>query len=186
MLNKYLEYAENKKKNEIKKKKDKESKDYYSVNNLKIFINVLNLFNERYSHLISRESAENKKIEDDEVYRQNTNEVEEFIKFFNKLQINEKKEKKDTKEKESKKDKEEKDDKKKKVKKDYLELSAKDNHISDLFLDPDNKYGVIYKKILQEFIKKQNDELSYLLEQKIIEGKIDVNSINRINIQQIK
>ena len=72
------------------------------------------------------------------------------------------------------------------MKKDYLELSAKDNHISDLFLDPDNKYGGIYKEILKQFIKKQNDELTDLLEKKIMDGKIDVNSTNKINIQQIK
>ena len=186
VLNKYLIYAEEKRKTGMHKKKDSDTKDYYSLNNLKVFITVLNLFNENYSHLISRDKAESTKIEDDEIYRKNTKEVEEFIKFFNKLQKNEKKEKKDTKEKESKKDKEEKDDKKKKVKKDYLELSAKDNHISDLFLDPDNKYGGIYKEILKQFIKKQNDELTDLLEKKIMDGKIDVNSTNKINIQQIK
>ena len=85
-----------------------------------------------------------------------------------------------------KKRKDEKDEKKKKDRKNCLQLSAKDNHISDLFLDPENKYGVIYKKILQKFIKRQNDELHDLLEKKIIEGKIDVNSANKINIQQIK
>ena len=113
VLNKYLIYAEEKRKTGMHKKKDSDTKDYYSLNNLKVFITVLNLFNENYSHLISRDKAESTKIEDDEIYRKNTKEVEEFIKFFNKLQKNEKKEKKDTKEKESKKDKEEKDDKKK-------------------------------------------------------------------------
>ena len=54
------------------KKKDSDSKDYYSLNNLKVFITVLNLFNENYSHLISRDKAESTKIEDDEIYRQNT------------------------------------------------------------------------------------------------------------------
>jgi len=186
VLNKYLIYAENKRKTKIQKKKDNDTKDYYSLNNLKVFISVLNLFNERYSHLISRDKAENIKIEDDDIYRQNTKEVEEFIKFFNKLQNNESKTKKDKKEKEDKKQKEKKDEKKKKDKKDCLQLSAKDNHLSDLFLDPENKYGVIYKNILQEFIKKQNNELSDLLEKKIIDGKIDVNSTNKINIQQIK
>ena len=163
-----------------------DTKDYYSLNNLKVFIKVLNLFNETYSHLISRDKAESIKIEDDEIYRQNTKEVEEFIKFFNKLQSSEMKEKKDSKEKDVKKTKKDKDEKSKKDKKDYLQLSAKDNHISDLFLDPENKYGIIYKSILQEFIKRQNDELADLLEKKIIDGKIDVNSTNRINIQQIK
>ena len=53
-------------------------------------------------------------------------------------------------------------------------------------MDPENKYGIIYKTILQQFIKRQNDELADLLEKKIIDGKIDINSTNRINIQQIK
>ena len=181
MLNKYLDYAKNKKTNEIKKKKD-DNKDYYSLNNLKIFINVLNLFNERYSHLIPREFAENKKIEDDELYKQNTNEIEEFIKFFNELQKSESKGNKDI---NHKKENENKDDKKKE-KKNYLQLSSKENNLSDLFIDLENKYGIAYKKILEEFIKRQNYELSDLLDKKIIDGKIDVNSTNKINIQQIK
>ena len=163
VLNKYLIYAENKRNARIKKKKDNNIKDYYSLDNLYLFINVLNLYDKKYSHLISREKAENIKIEDDEIYRQNTKEVDKFIKFFNDLEKNEKKDKKDC-----------------------LKINAKYNYISDLFLDTENKYGVIYKKILQGFIKRQNNELSYLLEQKIKEGKIDVNSTNRINIQQIK
>jgi len=163
VLNKYLIYAENKRNARIKKKKDNNIKDYYSLDNLYLFINVLNLYDKKYSHLISREKAENIKIEDDEIYRQNTKEVDKFIKFFNDLEKNEKKDKKDC-----------------------LQINAKYNYISDLFLDTENKYGVIYKKILQGFIKRQNNELSYLLEQKIKEGKIDVNSTNRINIQQIK
>ena len=171
VLNKYLIYSKEKRKAGIQKKKDTDTKDYYSLNNLKVFIKVLNLFNDTYSHLISRDKAESIKIEDDEIYRQNIKEVEEFIKFFNELQISEKKEKKDNKEKD---------------KKDYLQLSAKDNYISDLFLDPENKYGIIYKSILQKFIKRQNDELADLLEKKIVDGKIDINGINRMNIQQIK
>jgi hypothetical protein len=183
VLNKYLIYAEEKRKIGTQKKKDGVAKDYNSLNKLKVFINVLNLFNENYSHLISRDKAEMIKIEDDKIYRQHTKEVEEFIKFFNHLQSSESKAKKDNEEKEDIKEKDKKDEKKKK---DYLQLSVKDNHLSDLFLDPENKYGIIYKKILKEFIKRQNNELSDLLEKKIIQGKIDVNSSNKISIQQIK
>ena len=208
ILNRYLEYTKNKKRNGNKKKKDE---NYYSLDNLNIFISVLNLFHEKYSHAISREFAENKILEDDEIYRQNTNKIDKFIKFFNKLQESEnKKGKKDKKEKKEKKvntkdneDKEEKNDKKDKNKedkkkkeekdenknnddKDFLQLSAKDNHLSDILLDPENKYGKAYKVILQKFIERQNNELSDLLDKKIIDGKIDVNSTNKINIQQIK
>jgi hypothetical protein len=96
-----------------------------------------------------------------------------------------KKDKKD-KNKEDKKKKEEKDENKNNDDKDYLYLSAKDNHLSDILLDPENKYGKAYKEILQKFIERQNNELSDLLDKKIIDGKIDVNSTNKINIQQIK
>ena len=214
ILNRYLEYTENKKRNGNKKKKDE---NYYSLDNLNIFISVLNLYHEKYSHAISREFAESKILEDEEIYRQNTNKIDKFIKFFNKLQESEnkkvKKDKKDKKEKkekkvntknnedkedkmdkkdkkdknkEDKKKKEEKDENKNNDDKDYLYLSAKDNHLSDILLDPENKYGKAYKEILQKFIERQNNELSDLLDKKIIDGKIDVNSTNKINIQQIK
>ena len=60
------------------------------------------------------------------------------------------------------------------------------NHLSDFFLDPETEYGKSYKNILKKFIERQNNELTELLENKIISGKIDVNSANKINIQQIK
>ena len=193
ILNRYLEYTENEKKNMNKKKK--EDKDYYSLDNLNIFISVLNLYNEKYSHLISREYAETKIIEDEEIYRSNTKLIEKFIKFFNKIKENESKKnkekteiKKPNKNKKDKKteDKIEEDKRNKKLdEKSILKLSDK-SHLSDFLLDPENKYGKSYKLILQKFIERQNDELTNLLERKIIDGKIDVNGGNRINIQQIK
>ena len=72
-----------------------------------------------------------------------------------------------------------------KDKKDFLALSIK-NHLSDVLLDPCNPYGEAYISILHKFIVIQNNELSDLLDKKIIEGKIDPNSTNKINIQQIK
>ena len=196
MINKYLEYSKNKQTSDSKKNKEE---NYYSLDNLNTFISAINLFNEKYSHLISRDFAEGKLLEDDEVYRQNSKTIDKFITFFNKLQESENKGKKDskgkTKEKEDKKDKKAKDkdkdkeDKikkdKKKDKKDFLKLTIK-NHLSDVLLDPSNSYGQAYIDILNKFIGVQNNELSDLLDKKIIEGKIDPNSTNKINIQQIK
>ncbi len=194
MINKYLEYSKNKQTSDSKKNKEE---NYYSLDNLNTFISAINLFNEKYSHLISRDFAEGKLLEDDEVYRQNSKTIDKFITFFNKLQESENKGKKDskgkTKEKEDKKDKKAKDkdkeDKikkdKKKEKKDFLQLTIK-NHLSDVLLDPSNSYGQAYIDILNKFIGVQNNELSDLLDKKIIEGKIDPNSTNKINIQQIK
>lgn len=65
ILNRYLEYYETEKRNENKKKK--EDNDYFSLDNLNTFISVLNLFNDNYSHLISRDFAESKIFEDDEL-----------------------------------------------------------------------------------------------------------------------
>ena len=66
-----------------------------------------------------------------------------------------------------------------------LELNAK-NHLSDFLIDSENKYGKKYIIILRKFIERQNNELENLIKKKIKDGKIDNNSANRINIQQIK
>ena len=188
ILNKYLEYTKAEKKNENKKKKD--DKDYYSLDNLNTFINVINLYNEKYSHSIPREAAE-KIIEDEEIYRGNIKLVDKFIKLFNKIKENEinqddeKSIKKEEKKNQNKRDDGKRSRAKKKDEKNILKLSTK-NHLSDFFLDPETEYGKSYKNILKIFIERQNNELTELLEKKIIRGKIDVNSANRINIQQIK
>ena len=83
VLNSYLKYDKNKKINETKKNKEE---NYYSWDNINTFISVLNLFNEKYSRTITRQAAKNKILEEDEVYQQNKNKVEKFIKFFNQLQ----------------------------------------------------------------------------------------------------
>lgn len=90
VLNSYLKYDKNKKINETKKNKEE---NYYSWDNINTFISVLNLFNEKYSHTITRQAAKNKILEEDEVYQQNKNKVEKFIKFFNQLQERENKKK---------------------------------------------------------------------------------------------
>ena len=64
--------------------------------------------------------------------------------------------------------------------KDFLQLNAKKNHLFDILLDQENKYGKAFKVILQKFIERQNNELSDLLEHKIFDGK------KLISIAQIK
>ena len=194
--------------NQQKKKDEK----YYSLDNLYMFINVLNLFSEKYSHVITKEFAESKILADDEIYQQNETKIEKFIKFFNKLQeinykekkrkeeiieIEEVKEDKEGKEEgnekndeneknENEKNENEKNDEKEKKDKDYLKLSASENHLADILLDPENKYGKAYKIILKKFIEKQNNELCELFQIKINDGKIDANSTFKIYVQQIK
>ena len=65
-------------------------------------------------------------------------------------------------------------------------MDVKKNNLSYILLDPQNKYERVYNEILKEYIKMQNEDVSDLLDKKIIDGKIDINRTNRINIQQIK
>ena len=39
--------------------------------------------------------------------------------------------------------------------KDFLQLNAKKNHLSDILLDQENKYGKVYKVILQNLLKNE-------------------------------
>ena len=178
ILKRYLEYFEIKKRNDSRKKKEV---NYYSLDNLNLFITVLNLFSEKYSHLITRESAKTKVLENEDLYRTNSSLIDKFIKYFNQLIIlSESKEKKETDENiNDKNDEIQKDDDKNCKDKAIFKLSAK-NNISDFLIDPESEFGKAYKMILQKFIENQNNELSDLLNSKIIEGT------NEINIQQIK
>ena len=143
----------------MRKKKEKDI-DYYSLDSLNTFITVLNLFNEKYNHSISRYFAENQVLEDKEIYRNNKDLIDNFILFFNNLQKSEKKGKKDKKEKEKK------EEKKRNNEKNLLEINAK-NHLSDFLIDPENKYGKKYIIILRKFIERQNNELETLIKKKL-------------------
>ena len=151
------------------------------------FISVLNLFNEKYTRKITRQTAQNKILKEDKVYLQNKNKVEKFIKFFNKLQESESKKKQNKVDKKEDKNKEEKKDEKNVIiEKEILKLNVEENHLSDIFLDPESKNGKAYKAILQKIIETQNNELSDLLDKKNFDENINVSNINKINIQQIK
>jgi len=151
VLRKYLSYEE-----------QKESKDIYSLDNLNLFNNVLNLFYDKYSNQISRENSEKETVKQSDIYKDKANEnsIKKFIKKYNKF----------------------------KYKDDFdniLKLTL-ENKICDFFLIDDNKYGNSYKKIYKIFIDKQNKELESLLNEKISLGEFNYNCKNRINIQQIK
>ena len=77
VLNKYLEYQNN-------KNKRNEYSDY-SLDNLNLFNSVLNLFNEKYSNKITREFAEKVLLKDEEIYLKNKELIDKFIAFYNSL-----------------------------------------------------------------------------------------------------
>ena len=153
MLNKYLE----------DKKISKKDDDKYSLNNLMIFNQVLNLFSEKYSNKITKESGETQILKDSDIYRNaNVKLIDNFIKLYNNFEL---------------------EDKEKKIK---LKLNANKNCLCDFFLYDDNHYGKSYKKIYEEFIKKQNKELEYLFDIKCHDGVLGGNCKNKISVQQIK
>ena len=148
ILIKYLEY-----KTRLKKEKDH---DFYSPDNLITFNKVINLFNEQYSHEITRDKAGKLVILESEIYQQNTELINDFIRFYNKY---------DSK---------------------YKDLNANKNYLSDCFLDENNKYGKTYIKLYEKFAKMQNEKLEEILNIKSKQGKYNINSIMKINIQGIK
>ena len=79
MINKYLDYNMNKKKED----------DKYILNKLSIFNKVLNLISEKYSHKITRENAEKKLLKDTEIYKnaELAKLIDKFIEFYNELKI---------------------------------------------------------------------------------------------------
>ncbi len=132
----------------------------YSLDNLVIFNEVLNLFNEKYFYSIKRDKAETlqlKDLKDEDIYNQNRNEIKSFINFYNNLKYNN-------------------------TKNEKLILSE-ESKLADFFVDDGNEYGKSYKKIYGEFIKEQNDEISDLLDNKIENEIFERNCKDKINIQ---
>ncbi len=154
ILNKYLEY----------KKKKNDDNDKYSLRDLSLFNEVLNLFNDKYSNQISREFAEKTLIKNSDIYEPNKDLIEDFIDLYNDLEIIE-----------------ENDGKKEKLK-----LNINKNYICDFLLLDENKYGRSYKKIYQKYIELQNKELENLLDIKIDKRIFNDNCKIKINVQQIK
>ena len=148
VLKRYLEYYNSKK-----------EKNNYSLDNLNNYNNILNKFNEYYSHLIERGKAKEIILEEAEIYKGDNKElIDEFIAFYNSLKIQ-------TKEKE-------------------LSLSVK-SKLCDFFIDDSNDIGKSYKDIYTKFINEQNNQISNLLDIKIEKGIFDDECKIKINIQDI-
>ena len=134
-------------------------KEVYSLKKLEIFNGVLNLISEEYLCKISREDAEKNIIKEDEIYKENSEIIDNFIKFYNDL-------------------------KKKNEKKKILKLDI-ESKLSNFFVDDNTDIGKSYKEIFKEFIKKQNEELEPLLKIKIDNEVFDKNCRKTINVQNI-
>ena len=105
----------------------------YSLDNLYLFNNVLNLINENYYNKISRVSAEKNEIKDEEIYKINSKIIDKFIDFINSFKF------------------------------DKVPKLSINNHISDFLLTDNNffnTYKKIYKefaKIQNEKLEKLLD-----------------------------
>ena len=134
----------------------------YSLNYLKMYNEVLNMFNDKYSHVIVRkEEKENDSVlKDEEIYKNNKKLINEFITFYNKLKIKDKN-------------------------KNLIQLSE-ESKLSNFFIDDKNEVGKSYKNIYQKFIEQQNKDIKELLDIKINDEIFDVSCKNKVNIQNIK
>jgi hypothetical protein len=132
----------------------------YSLKYLKMYNEVLNMFNDKYSHIIERGDDKKIILENEKLYKDNKILIDEFIKFYNQLNLVD-------------------------GKKNPISLSNKSD-LSNFFIDDQNEIGKSYKKIYQNFIEQQNREIQELLDIKISEEKFDQNCKNKVNIQNIK
>lgn len=137
----------------------KSKKDKFSLNNLELFNKVLNLINEKYLFKISREEAEKTLLKDEEIYKENSEIIDNFIVFYNDL-------------------------KKKNETKKILILD-KESKLSNFFIDDNTDFGKSYKDIYHDFSNKQNNELNNLLDIKIDKEILDKNCKKKVNIQNI-
>ena len=126
---------------------------------MKDFNRVLNLINEEYSYQKSKEEAEKIYLEDEVIYRDNIEMFDDFIKFYNGLKIKAEKGK-------------------------TLKLDTK-NKLIDFFVDENTSFGKSYIEIYQKFIKKQNTDLTKVLDKKKEKEIFNKNCKKRINIQNI-
>ena len=138
----------------------KKNKNKYSLDNLPIFNEILNLFNDTYYNSITRDKAESlqlKNIKSEDVYIDNKKAIKNFIQFYNNLSL--------------------KDEKGNKL------LLSDESKLADFLIIDDNEFGKSYKYIYSEFIKEQNKEIADLLENKIQKGIFEKDCKIKINIQ---
>ena len=157
ILKKYLEY----------KNQKTNSNDRYFLSDFSIFNDVLNLFIDQYSNIISREYAEKTLIINCDIYKDPNNKdlIDDFIDLYNSFEF---------------------EVKNGEGKKEILELNKDKNYICDFLLIDENKYGKTYKEIYEKYIEMQNKELEILLDIKIDKRIFNDNCKIRINAQQIK
>ncbi len=157
ILNKYLEY----------RKQKNNDDDKFFLSDFSLFNDVLNLFIDTYSNIISRENAEKTLVINCDLYKDPNNKdlIDDFIDLYNSFELKVK-------------------NNDGKVEK--LELNINKNYICDFLLIDENKYGKTYKKIYEKYIEMQNKELENLLDIKIDKRIFNDNCKIRINAQQIK
>ena len=136
----------------------KTDKEQYSLENLNIFNDALNLINEKYFNNISRKYAEKRKLKEEQLYINNKELIDNFIKFYNSLKLKDNNE--------------------------IIKLSI-DNPLKSFLIDNNDSIGNTYISIYKKFIKHQNDTLETLLDNKINRGLFDINCKNKINVQNI-
>ena len=66
---------------------DKSDKNKYSLSNLNLFNSVLNLISENYTNQLSKDYAEKFKLINEDIYKNNKDLIDNFIKFYNSLEI---------------------------------------------------------------------------------------------------
>ena len=140
----------------------KNKNNYSFMSNLSIFNEVLNLFREKYSCFITREQAEKTMLKDVDLYKNNMEKIDKFIKFYNSLEDNQK---------------------------NNISISNKDK-LFKFFIDDNNKdsnpIGQSYIDIYNEFIEIQNKAVEPLLDIKIENDVYDANCKKKVNIQNVK
>jgi len=129
------------------------------LDKLPLFNNTLNLFREKYALNKKREEAEKEILFDDELYLYNSKQIDEFIKYYNNLELIKEK--------------------------DRLQLSTK-SKLCEFFIDDGNDIGKSYISIYEQFIENQNNEIEDLIKKKIDEEKFDESHMKKVNIQNIK
>ena len=132
VLKMYLEYKNN---NKPDKYKD-------IINNINLFNDTLNLLSQKYFNNISKEDTKNKDLTNEEIYINNKEKFDQFIEFYDNLEIDEIENKE----------------------------KLKDNRsLSNFFIREDNNFGKNYKIIYKTFINQQNDKINLLPKQKGID-----------------
>ena len=68
-------------------KTEKSDKNQFSLNNLNLFNSALNLISENYTNQLSRDYAEKYKLINEDIYKNNKDLIDKFIKYYNNLEI---------------------------------------------------------------------------------------------------